>query len=49
MADINLSDLDNKRSIGVTAGASAPESTVRELVNELEKYFKIKASELGRN
>ncbi len=49
VADINLSDLGNKRSIGVTAGASAPESTVRELVNELEKYFKTKASELGRN
>jgi 4-hydroxy-3-methylbut-2-enyl diphosphate reductase len=49
VADINLSDLGNKTSIGVTAGASAPESTVRELVNELEKYFKTKASELGRN
>ena len=49
VADINLSDLENKTSIGVTAGASAPESTVRELVCELEKYFKTKASELGRN
>ena len=49
MADINLSDLGNKTSIGVTAGASAPESTVRELVSELEKNFKTKASELGRN
>ena len=49
VADINLSDFGNKRSIGVTVGASASESTVRELVNELEKYFKTKASELGRN
>ena len=49
VADINLPDLKDKTSIGITAGASAPESTVRELVNELENYFKIKASELGRN
>ena len=37
--DINYDWFDNARSIGVTAGASAPDVLVQEVINTLEKIF----------
>ncbi len=37
--DINNSWFDNAQSIGLTAGASAPEVLVQEVINTLEKLF----------
>lgn len=37
--DIDFDWFDNAQSIGVTAGASAPEVLVKEVINKLEKLF----------
>ncbi|MEK9649490.1 MAG: 4-hydroxy-3-methylbut-2-enyl diphosphate reductase [Gammaproteobacteria bacterium] len=47
--DINLDQLKKYDSIGVTAGASAPEETVQEIVKNLAKIFKIEVRSLGEN
>jgi 4-hydroxy-3-methylbut-2-en-1-yl diphosphate reductase len=39
VADINHAWFDNARSIGVTAGASAPEILVQEVITRLEELF----------
>ena len=44
-ADINLNDLDGIQTLGITAGASAPEVLVREVIETLSKYFNITLSE----
>ena len=37
--EINLDWFDNVHTLGLTAGASAPEILVREIINSLSKYF----------
>ena len=43
---IELSWLENINSVGITAGASAPEVLVQEVVNKLKKFFDISLKEL---
>lgn len=45
--DIQTQWLDNHNCIGITAGASAPEYIVKEVVNFIENYLDIKAETLG--
>jgi 4-hydroxy-3-methylbut-2-enyl diphosphate reductase len=45
--DINLEWLADKSCIGVTAGASAPELLVQNVVNFLQQHGAGKASSLG--
>ncbi len=44
-AEVDLGWLDGVRTLGVTAGASAPETLVRELVDHLSRHFEIKEVE----
>ena len=44
-AEINWEHLSDVTTLGITAGASAPEVLVREVIEELEKNFKITLSE----
>jgi 4-hydroxy-3-methylbut-2-enyl diphosphate reductase len=44
-ADLDLAWLDGVRRLGITAGASAPETLVRELVDFLAAHFKIVETE----
>jgi 4-hydroxy-3-methylbut-2-enyl diphosphate reductase len=44
-ADVDLAWLDGIRTLGITAGASAPESLVRELVDFLRARFDVTESE----
>lgn len=43
--EIDWGKLADVRTLGITAGASAPEVLVREVIEELEKHFKITLSE----
>jgi 4-hydroxy-3-methylbut-2-enyl diphosphate reductase len=43
---INFSWFDNVKSVGITAGASAPEILVQEVVNSIKKRFDISLKEL---
>lgn len=43
--EIDWDKLADVRTLGITAGASAPEVLVREVIEELEKHFKITLSE----
>lgn len=43
--EIDWDKLVDVRTLGITAGASAPEVLVREVIEELEKHFKITLSE----
>ncbi|PZU08594.1 4-hydroxy-3-methylbut-2-enyl diphosphate reductase [Sphingomonas sp.] len=45
-ADLDLGWLEGVRTLGITAGASAPEVLVRELVDRLGRHFTIKEREL---
>jgi len=38
-AELDISWLNNKNTIGITAGASAPEILVQEVVNKIKKHF----------
>jgi 4-hydroxy-3-methylbut-2-enyl diphosphate reductase len=38
--------LKNKKSIGVTAGASAPEVLVQDLIHEIKKIAEVSISEI---
>ena len=44
-ADINLQDLAGVKTLGITAGASAPEVLVKEVIDTLSEHFKITLSE----
>lgn len=44
-AEINWEHLSGVKTLGITAGASAPEVLVREVIEELEKNFRITLSE----
>ena len=44
-AEIDWEHLSGVKTLGITAGASAPEVLVREVIEELEKNFKITLSE----
>jgi 4-hydroxy-3-methylbut-2-enyl diphosphate reductase len=44
-ADLDLAWLDGIRTLGITAGASAPESLVRELVDFLRSRFEVSETE----
>lgn len=44
-ADINPDDLNGVRTLGITAGASAPELLVKEVIDTLSEHFKITLSE----
>lgn len=46
-AEIQTQWLDQYNYIGITAGASAPEYIVKEVVNFIENYLQIKAETLG--
>lgn len=46
MSDFKESWLKNKKNIGVTAGASAPELLVQELITEIKKTKDILISEI---
>ena len=46
VAEINDAWLQNKRRFGVTAGASAPEVLVQQVVNYLQQYSGIKPEEV---
>ena len=46
-AEIQTQWLDQYNCIGITAGASAPEYIVKEVVNFIENYLQIKAETLG--
>jgi 4-hydroxy-3-methylbut-2-enyl diphosphate reductase len=46
MADFQEKWLKNKKNIGITAGASAPEILVQELVKEIKKIKQISISEI---
>lgn len=46
-AEIQTQWLDNHNCIGITAGASAPEYIVKEVVNFIENYLHITAETLG--
>ena len=44
-ADIDLNDLAGVQTLGITAGASAPEVLVKEVIDTLSEHFKITLSE----
>ena len=44
-SEIELSWLENVRTLGLTAGASAPETLVREVVDFLAHHFEVTESE----
>ena len=44
-AEIDWSHLSGVQTLGITAGASAPEVLVKEVIDELAKHFKITLSE----
>ena len=44
-ADINLNDLSEVKTLGITAGASAPEILVKEVIGTLSEHFDITLSE----
>jgi 4-hydroxy-3-methylbut-2-enyl diphosphate reductase len=46
-ADLNLAWLDGVRTLGISAGASAPELLVRELVDRLGRHFTISEREMN--
>jgi len=46
MSEFRESWLINKKNIGITAGASAPEVLVQSLISEIKKIKKIKISEI---
>ena len=46
MSEFRESWLINKKNIGITAGASAPEILVQSLISEIKKIKKIKISEI---
>jgi 4-hydroxy-3-methylbut-2-enyl diphosphate reductase len=46
MADFQEKWLKDKKNIGITAGASAPEILVQELVKEIKKIKQISISEI---
>ena len=48
-SDLDLEDIQNCKSIAVTAGASAPESRVIEIAKSLENYFDAKLVEDGED
>lgn len=45
-ADVNLAWLDGVTTLGITAGASAPEILVRELIERLEAHFDVTAEQV---
>ena len=47
--DINLELLKGCNSIGITAGASAPEETVQEIAKNLGELFNFKIRSMGEN
>ena len=46
--DIDLSWFENKKAIGITAGASAPEVLLTQVLNFLCQYFVLKIDGLER-
>ena len=46
--DIDLSWFENKKAIGITAGASAPEVLLSQVLNFLGKYFILKIDGLEK-
>ena len=44
--EIDLNDLKNVKKIGITAGASAPEILIQEVINFLKQHMNIKLSDL---
>ncbi len=48
-SDIDINLISKYQSIGITAGASAPESIVEDVKINLESIFQIKSKELGIN
>ena len=48
-SDLDLEDIQNCKSIAVTAGASAPESRVMEIAKSLENYFDARLTEDGED
>ena len=48
-SDLDLEDIQNCKSIAITAGASAPESRVMEIAKSLENYFDAKLVEDGED
>ena len=44
-ADIDLNDLSGVKTLGITAGASAPEVLVKEVIDTLSEHFNITLSE----
>ena len=48
-SDLDLEDIQNCKSIAVTAGASAPESRVMEIAKSLEDYFDARLTEDGED
>ena len=44
-ADIDLNELSGVKTLGITAGASAPEVLVKEVIDTLSEHFKITLSE----
>ena len=47
MAQFQNKWLKNKKSIGITAGASAPEILVQELIQEIKKIAKVSIAEIN--
>ena len=47
--DINLELLKDCNSIGITAGASAPEETVQEIAKNLGQIFNFRIRSMGEN
>jgi len=45
--DLDLAWLDGVRTLGISAGASAPEILVRELVDRLGKHFEVREREVN--
>ena len=48
-SDLDLEDLQKFENIGITAGASAPESRVMEIAKSLENYFDARLTEDGED
>ena len=49
VGDIDWHYINKFDSIGITAGASAPESTVQDVIKSLENKFDTSSEELGVN
>ena len=49
VGDIDWHYISKFDSIGITAGASAPESTVQDVIKSLENKFDTSSEELGFN